>query len=299
MLHTTLCYIENGDKYLMLHRTKKEIDCNRDKWIGIGGKLEKGETPKQCILREAKEETGLSLISPEYRGIVYFISDKYESECMHLFSAKRYSGTLTECDEGDLEWIEKRRLRDMTVWEGDKLFLELLETDCDFFNMTLNYEGEKLVSHTVNFEKSSERPTVLLSACILGADCKYNGGNNYRDGIFDLFTKYNVIPVCPETAGGLARPREPSEKVGNRVLSKSGKDVTSEFKKGADVTLEIAKKYNAAYAVLKAKSPSCGCGIIYDGSFTGNVIPGNGVTAELLLKCGIKIYNETNWRSLL
>ncbi len=299
MLHTTLCYIEKGNKYLMLHRTKKEKDCNRDKWIGIGGKLEKGETPKQCILREAKEETGLSLISPEYRGIVYFISDKYENECMHLFKAKQFVGTLTECDEGDLEWIEKRRLRDMTVWEGDKLFLELLETDCDFFNMALNYEGEKLVSHAVNFEKSNERPTVLLSACILGADCKYNGGNNYRDGIFDLFTKYNVIPICPETAGGLVRPREPSEKVGNRVLSKSGKDVTAEFKKGADVTLEIAKNHNAVYAVLKAKSPSCGCGVIYDGSFTGNVIPGNGVTAELLLKCGIKIYNETNWRSLL
>ena len=294
MLHTTLCYIENGDKYLMLHRTKKENDCNKDKWIGIGGKLEKGETPKQCILREAKEETGLLLISPEYRGIVYFNSDKYD-----LFSAKRYSGTLTECDEGDLEWIEKRRLRDLTVWEGDKLFLELLETGCDFFNMTLNYEGERLVSHTVNFEKADERPTVLVSACILGADCKYNGGNNYRDGIFDLFTKYNVIPVCPETAGGLERPREPSEKVGNQVLSKSGKDVTAEFKKGADVTLKIAKKYSAAYAVLKAKSPSCGCGMIYDGSFSGNVIPGNGITAELLLNNGIKIYNETNWRSLL
>ncbi len=177
--------------------------------------------------------------------------------------------------------------------------MELLETDCDFFNMTLNYEGDKLVSHTVNFEKAYERPTLLLSACILGADCKYNGGNNYRDGIFDLFTKYNVIPVCPETAGGLERPREPSEKVGNRVLSKSGKDVTAEFKKGADATLKIAKNRNAEYAVLKAKSPSCGCGMIYDGSFGGKVIPGNGVTAELLLNNGIKIYNETNWRNLL
>lgn len=153
MKETTLCYIEKDGKYLMLHRVKKQNDINKDKWIGIGGKLEEGETPDQCLLREAKEEMGLTLTSYRYRGIVYFSSDIYEDEEMHLYTADGFEGELAECDEGNLEWVDRTDLYNLTLWEGDKLFLSLLMADADFFNMTVQYKGDKLVSATVNGEK--------------------------------------------------------------------------------------------------------------------------------------------------
>ena len=153
MNDTTLCYIERGSQYLMLHRTKKENDINRDKWIGIGGKFEENESPEECVLREAYEETGLRLTSWKYRGIVTFVSDRYEGEYMHLFTADRFEGELAECDEGELEWIEKEKLKSLTLWKGDLIFLGLLDSDEPFFSLKLCYEGDTLVFASLNGEK--------------------------------------------------------------------------------------------------------------------------------------------------
>lgn len=150
MKQTTLCYIERDNQYLMLHRTKKADDENRDKWIGIGGHIEPGETPLACILRECKEETGLTLLDARYRGVVHFRSDVWPDEDMHLFTATRFEGTMTECDEGELAWIDKDRLLELTLWEGDRIFLKLLETRRDRFDLTLRYRGEALESATLD-----------------------------------------------------------------------------------------------------------------------------------------------------
>lgn len=155
MVNTTLCYIEQDGKYLMLHRIKKEKDLNRDKWIGIGGKFEDRESPEDCVLREALEETGLTLTRFRYRGIVTFVSDRYETEWMHLFTADQFQGTIKECDEGVLEWVGKEKLYSLPLWEGDKIFLKLLEEDTPFFSLKLCYEGETLVKAVLNGEEIS------------------------------------------------------------------------------------------------------------------------------------------------
>ena len=147
MKQTTLCYIEKGGQYLMLHRVKKENDENKDKWIGIGGKFEDRESPEDCVLREVKEETGLTLTEYHYRGLVTFVSDRWETEYMHLFTATGYTGTMRDdCDEGELAWIDKEALLALPLWEGDKLFLRLLDQGAPFFSLKLVYEGERLVS---------------------------------------------------------------------------------------------------------------------------------------------------------
>lgn len=142
---TTLCYIENDrGEYLMLHRTKKENDLNHGKWIGVGGKFEADETPEECLLREVYEETGLTLTSYQFRGIITFLSDEWEGEYMHLFTANKYEGTLCDCNEGVLAWIPKNEVMDLRLWEGDRIFLkELLEHD-RFFSLKLRYEGDTL-----------------------------------------------------------------------------------------------------------------------------------------------------------
>ena len=153
MKNTTLCYIEKDDSYLMLHRIKKENDVNRDKWLGIGGKFKDKESPEQCLLREVYEESGLTLNSYEYRGIVTFVSDKYETEYMHLFKSTSFTGKLRECDEGVLEWIKKEKMLSLPLWEGDYIFLELLEKNVPFFSLKLEYKGEKLIQALLNGEK--------------------------------------------------------------------------------------------------------------------------------------------------
>lgn len=152
MKMTTLCYIENNDCYLMLHRTKKKKDVNKDKWIGVGGHAEGNETPQECLLREVKEETGLLLTSYKFRGLITFISDEYEAEMMCLFTADGYTGELITCDEGELEWVKKSDVPQLLTWEGDAQFLKLLlEDEKRFFAMKLRYEGERLVEKSVEF----------------------------------------------------------------------------------------------------------------------------------------------------
>ena len=152
MKMTTLCYIENNDCYLMLHRTKKKKDVNKDKWIGVGGHAEGNETPQECLLREVKEETGLLLTSYKFRGLITFISDEYEAEMMCIFTADGYTGELITCDEGELEWVKKSDVPQLPTWEGDAQFLKLLlEDEKRFFAMKLRYEGERLVEKSVEF----------------------------------------------------------------------------------------------------------------------------------------------------
>lgn len=150
--NTTLCYIEKDGAYLMMHRIKKINDENKDKWIGVGGKFENGETPFDCARREILEETGLVAEKLQYRGIVTFVSNEYATEYMHLFTCKDFSGDLKkDCDEGNLEWIKKNDVLALPSWEGDKIFLNLIEKEPEFFSLKLVYEGDKLVFHTVEF----------------------------------------------------------------------------------------------------------------------------------------------------
>ena len=235
-VNTTLIYIECGGEYLMLHRTKKENDCNRDKWIGIGGKFEEGESPEECALRETKEETGLALTSYRYRGIVTFVSDKWESEYMHLFTADGFEGTLM-----------------------DKL---------------------------------------LVSACLLGTPCRYDGKSKADARVQALVGRYEIVPVCPEQLGGLPTPRVPSERRGERVVTAGGRDVTEAYRRGAEAALALCQQNGCEAAVLKEKSPSCGCGQIYDGTFSRRLTEGDGVTAEALKAHGITIYGESDAEKL-
>lgn len=145
MQPTTLCYIDNGESYLMLHRISKKVDINKDKWIGVGGKFEDKESPEECLLREAKEETGLTLTSYRLRGIVTFVSDRWITEYMFLYTADGYEGDLKPCDEGTLEWVRKDELNRLNLWVGDKIFLKLLKDDAPFFSLKLSYEGDDLV----------------------------------------------------------------------------------------------------------------------------------------------------------
>ena len=151
MRNTTLCYLERGGEYLMLHRVKKENDENKDKWIGIGGKFEEGESPEDCVRREVREETGLTLRSWRFRGIVTFVSDEWGTEYMHLFTSDDFTGELNaDCAEGELLWVERRVIPELPIWEGDKIFLRLLDEDAPFFSLKLCYRGDKLVSAVLN-----------------------------------------------------------------------------------------------------------------------------------------------------
>ena len=150
MKMTTLCYIEKEGKYLMLHRVKKHHDINAGKWIGVGGHVENGETPEECLLREVKEETGLRLTAYRLRGLVTFLSDVCEPELMCVFTADAFDGEMIECDEGELAWVDKAGVLALPTWEGDRVFLErLLSGDERFFSIKLRYEGDKLVEKKI------------------------------------------------------------------------------------------------------------------------------------------------------
>ena len=154
MVNSTLCYITRGDEVLLLHRIKKENDVNKDKWIGIGGKFEGDETPDECLLREAKEETGLTLTNWKCRGVVTFLTNgPWDGEYMYLFTADGFEGTLKDCDEGNLQWVSRAFLDTLPTWEGDKIFLDLLWRDAPFFLLKLRYDGDKLIEDVLNGEK--------------------------------------------------------------------------------------------------------------------------------------------------
>ena len=163
IINTTLCYVQRGQQYLMLHRVKKEHDLNHDKWIGIGGKFEDKESPEECLLREAKEETGLTLTRYRYRGLVTFVSDQWPTEYMHLFTADAFEGEMTSCAEGELEWVDLDRIPRLPIWEGDRIFLMLLAAEVPFFSLKLEYRGEELVYAALNGEKL-ERPYERIPA---------------------------------------------------------------------------------------------------------------------------------------
>ena len=147
---TSLCYLEQDGKYLMLHRVKKVNDENHDKWIGIGGKFKDKESPFDCARREIREESGLCATELSYRGIVTFVSDLYGTEYMHLFTCESFTGVLNyDCDEGDLLWVDKTKITELPIWEGDKIFLKLLRDNTPFFSLKLEYKGDTLVSYTL------------------------------------------------------------------------------------------------------------------------------------------------------
>ena len=153
MKQTTLCYIDDGQCYLMLHRVKKELDASHGKWIGVGGKCEPDESPDECMLREVKEETGLTVTRWRYRGIVTFISDTWDNEYMHLFTADRWVGEpdMTIDDEGELAWIPKLDIMSLKLWEGDRIFLRLLmDEQQPFFSLKLVYVHDELTKATLN-----------------------------------------------------------------------------------------------------------------------------------------------------
>lgn len=151
MRNTTLCYIQNEQaQTLLLHRVKKENDLNKDKWIGVGGGFEDKESPEDCLLREVYEETGLTLTRWHYRGIVTFVSDRWETEYMHLYTADGYTGEIKECDEGALEWVDNARIPHLPAWAGDRIFLRLIAEDAPFFSLKLEYVGETLAAAVLN-----------------------------------------------------------------------------------------------------------------------------------------------------
>ncbi|MCR5666465.1 MAG: 8-oxo-dGTP diphosphatase [Eubacterium sp.] len=145
MRNTTLVYIEKDDCYLMLYRNKKEHDQSQGKWLGVGGKFEEKESPAECMMREVKEETNLTVEKYRFRGLVTFISDIYETEYMHLYTVSEFSGQLKECNEGELRWIPKSQIMDLNLWEGDREFFKLLFANEDFFTLKLTYRGDELI----------------------------------------------------------------------------------------------------------------------------------------------------------
>ena len=150
---TTLCYIEKDKSYLMLHRVSKKHDVNKDKWIGVGGHFEQGESPEDCLLREVKEETGLTLKSYRFRGILTFNFNDNESEYICLYTAEEFEGELRDCDEGTLEWVPKSEIHNLNLWEGDKIFFDLLNQDVPFFSLKLQYQGDVLIGYELNGTK--------------------------------------------------------------------------------------------------------------------------------------------------
>jgi 8-oxo-dGTP diphosphatase len=304
MLQSTLCYLTRPDgAYLMLHRVKKEHDANHDKWIGIGGKFEDGESPEECILREAREETGLTLTRYAYRGLVTFVSDRWENEQMHLFTATAWTGDPIECDEGVLEWISEEKLSALPQWEGDRIFLALLRENCPFFSLKLTYAGEKLTDVRLNGKPYrsgiSHRTPILVSACLLGTPCRYDGASKTNEAVLALSRDHTLIPICPEILGGLPTPRPASEIRGATVIGATGEEVTAPYQRGAAEAVRLARLLGCHTAILKERSPSCGSGVIHNGRFDGGLVDGWGVAAAALRDADLTVWGESQVAELL
>ena len=152
---TTLCYLEKNGCYLMMHRNKKKEDANKEKWIGIGGHFEEGESPEECLVREVREETGLLLRRFRFRGLVTFVSDRWDTEymCLYTGSAGEDAPVCPECTEGELKWIAKEEIGNLNLWEGDRIFLRLLAREVPFFSLKLCYEGDHLKKAVLDGEE--------------------------------------------------------------------------------------------------------------------------------------------------
>lgn len=197
---TTLCYIERAGQYLMLHRVSKKNDVNQDKWIGVGGHFEEGESPEDCLLREVKEETGLNLISYRFRGIVTFCLEDHPTEYMCLYTGDAFEGNLRECDEGKLEWVDKDKVRTLDLWDGDRLFLELLRQEIPFFSLKLCYRKDGSWYRGVLDGKELE----LFDIC--GEDGKPTGHVKERSMVHqdgDLHRTVHIWVVRKREGGGL------------------------------------------------------------------------------------------------
>lgn len=160
---STLCYIEKDGKYLMLHRTVKENDVNKDKWIGVGGHFENGESPEECLLREVKEETGYTLVSWRYRGIVTFLYGEDVTEYMSLYTADDFTGEPIDCDEGVLEWVDKTEIDNLNLWEGDKIFFRLLNENYPFFSLKLVYDKSDVLQYAALDGKAIKKNGIYLT----------------------------------------------------------------------------------------------------------------------------------------
>lgn len=145
MFVSTLCYLEKDNQYLMLLRNKKKHDVNEGKWIGVGGKCEKGESPEECVIRETIEETGIKLEKLKMRGVMTFASAGWEDEYIFVFTSDEFSGTMSDCNEGELRWIDKDKIMDLNLWDGDRIFLKIMLESDDFFSIKLSYEGDEIV----------------------------------------------------------------------------------------------------------------------------------------------------------
>lgn len=293
MKQSSLVHLERGGCYLMLHRVKKKNDINHDKWIGVGGKVEEGESPDDCARRETWEETGYVPGKLEYRCVVTFVPDNGENETMHVFTCTDFAGTERECAEGELAWVEKEKIADLPIWEGDKIFLRLIAENHPFFYLRLEYQGDTLVSAVLDGQELVKKEPVLVSACLLGVPCRYDGLSKPCAALEALKERYALIPFCPEQAGGLPTPRKPAERVGDRVLCADGTDVSKAYQSGAEKALTVMLETHAHKAILKENSPSCGKNAVYDGTFSRRLIPGRGVTAELLQNAGMTVWDET------
>ena len=201
---TTLCYLERDGKYLMLHRNKKESDINMGKWLGVGGKLEKGETPQECLKREVLEETGYILNSYEYRGLVIFNYNSDEPLFMYLYTSSNFSGTEKECDEGELKWIDKGDILDLKLWEGDKIFLKLLFENAPFFYLTLNYENDDLITSELEFKQEYSCFEVFIpEEYVTGTVEKLKRYDLLTEGFYaDVYSTINTIGHWKTLEGG-------------------------------------------------------------------------------------------------